>query len=307
MRVLLTGGAGDLGQFLCRSLTGMGHTPVVFDVRKTGEASDTAAMRALGVPSIEFIEGSVLHREQLNTVLKDIDVVVHLAAWHGIHEARKERDVYEFWDLNVGGTFNVFQAAAENGIKNIVFVSSTSVSERFGIYGHTKVLGEEIANVYAFRHGMNVIILRPRAFIPPWNQEVYSNFIEWARWFAQGGVHISDVAQSVVKSIELLVSTADGFEEPAPLCLPVDGAYEYSDEDLANWDAEGRGSTFRKRYAQFYDLALEMGLNPALKPTKLDISKTTKVLRYRPLYSMKTLLMELRQYGASGPYADRKP
>lgn len=305
MRVLLTGGSGDLGQFVCRSLRGMGHTPVVFDVRRIDYANDAATNPALGVPLIEFIEGSVSNREQLKAALEGIDVVVHIAAWHGIHEHRHEKDVYEFWDLNVSGTFNVFQAAADNGIKNIIFISSTSISERFGVYGHTKVLGEEIANVYAFRHGMNVIILRPRAFIPPWNKEVYSNFVEWARWFAQGAVHISDVAQSVIKSIELLTSNVDRFCERVPLCLTVDGKYEYTDEDLANWDFEGPGSTFRKHYGQYYDLAVVMGLDPTLKPTRLDISETTKALKYRPLYSMKTLLMELKQYGAAGPYADR--
>lgn len=304
MRVFLTGGSGDLGQFLCRSLRGMGHTPVVFDVRDPLAATDDAKTLA-GVPAVEFIKGSVLDREQVKTALTDIDVVVHIAGWHGIHEYRKEKDVYEFWDLNVGGTFNVFQGAAERGIKKIVFISSTSVSERFGVYGHTKVVCEEIANVYAFRHDMQVIILRPRAFIPPWNQSVYSNFMEWAQWFAKGAVHISDVAQSVIKSIERLELNRDVFEDRAALCLPVDGAYQYSDEDLENWDAEGPGSTFRKHYGQFYDLALNVGLDPTLKPTKLDISKTIEAINYRPLYSMKTLLMELRQYGADGPYAEK--
>jgi nucleoside-diphosphate-sugar epimerase len=305
MRVFLTGGAGDLGQFLCRSLRGMGHTPVVFDIRESDQENNDDTSTSLGVPAVEFIVGSVSDREQLKSALKGIDQIVHIAGWHGIHEHRKEKDVYEFWDLNVGGTFNVFQAAVENGIKNIVFISSTSVSERFGIYGHTKVLCEEIANVYAFRHNMQVIILRPRAFIPPWNKAVYSNFMEWAHWFAKGAVHISDVAQSVIKSVELLAMEGDGFDQLAPLCLTVDGAYEYSEEDLASWDAEGPGSTFRKHYAQFYDLALSVGLDPTLRPTKFDISKTAKALNYRPLYSMKTLLMELRQYGEVGPYADR--
>lgn len=306
MRVFLTGGAGDLGHLLCRSLRGMGHTPVVFDLCKPKEGTGEETCNALGVPATEFIEGSILDRLQLKTALQGTDVVVHIAAWHGIHEFRKEKDVYDFWDLNVGGTFNVFQAAAENGIKKIIFISSTSISERFGIYGHTKVLGEEIADAYAFRHGMRVITLRPRAFIPPWNRTVYSNFIEWARWFAKGAVHISDVAQSVIKSIELLSSNTEFFEENAPICLTVDGKYEFTDEDLASWDADGPGSTFRKHYGQFYDLAVRVGLDPTLKPTKLDIARTIEVLNYRPLYSMKTLLMELRQYGADGPYADRK-
>jgi nucleoside-diphosphate-sugar epimerase len=303
MKIFLTGGAGDLGQMVCASLLGMGETPVVFDVSKPiTSAKDVAPP---GAPKIEFIEGSITDRAQLAEAIKGADIVVHLAAWHGIHEARGDKSVYDFWDLNVGGTFNVFQAAVEAGIKNIIFISSTSVDERYGVYGHTKILGEEIATTYAFRNDMNVIVLRPRAFIPPWNRAVYSNFIAWAKWFWKGSVHISDVSQSVIKSIELLSGKTYNFNH-APLVLTVDGAYQYTDDDLQNWDAEGVGTTFRKHYKQFYDLALSMGLDPALKPTKLDISETQRVLNYRPLYSMKTLLLELKMYGAEGPYADRK-
>ncbi|HMO22172.1 MAG TPA: hypothetical protein PKC98_14545, partial [Candidatus Melainabacteria bacterium] len=49
----------------------------------------------------------------------------------------------------------------------------------------------------------------------------------------------------------------------------------------------------------------DSGLDPALKPSILDISKTREVLNYRPLYSMKTLLLELKMYGLAGPYARR--
>ena len=304
-RIFLTGGSGDLGRYLCWSLLGMGHTPVVFDVRSPEEASAHSGDNAPDATGeIEFIRGSVTDRDELKEALQNIDVVVHIAAWHGIHEHRKEKDAWQFWDLNVNGTFNVFESAHEAGIKDIVFISSTSIDERYGLYGHTKVLAEEIATVYAHRHGMKVITLRPRAFIPPYNTEVYSQFIDWAKWFAKGAVHISDVAQSVIKSIELLIEGAHEFEN-APLTLTVDGAYEYSEEDLAAWDKDGPGSTFRKYYGQFYDLAVESGLDPALKPSILDISKTREVLNYRPLYSMKTLLLELKMYGLAGPYARR--
>ncbi len=305
MKIFLTGGAGDLGQMLCSSLLGMGRTPVVFDLQKPAAAASEPTHSALGVPSVEYIEGSILERDQLRAAMKGSDIVVHIAAWHGIHESKQEKTVYDFWDLNVGGTFNVFQTSAENEIKDIIFISSTSIDDRYGIYGHSKVLGEEIATAYAFRHGMNVITLRPRAFIPPWNRKVYANFIEWAKWFAKGAVHISDVSQSVIKSIELLASKNHALQN-SPLFLPVDGAYQYTDEDLATWDIEGPGSTFKRHYKQFYELAIDMGLDPTLKPRKIDISETQQVLNYKPLYSMKTLLLELKMYGAAGPYADRK-
>lgn len=292
---------------LCNSLRGMGHTPVVFDVvpERTQAIESHSKNESLDVPVDIYIAGSILDRAALKEAMRDCDIVVHIAAWHGIHELRSEKTEYEFWDLNVGGTFNVFQAAVETGIKDIIFISSTSIDEKYGIYGHTKILGEEIAETYAHRHGMNVIVLRPRAFIPPWNRSVYDSFVDWAKWFAKGAVHISDVAQAVIKSIELLASKKHELHN-APVFLTVDSAYQYSDDDLANWDKDGPGTTFDKHYKQFHEMAVKFGLQPELKPKKLDITKTQEVIDYKPLYSMKTLLLELKMYGAEGPYADRK-
>lgn len=307
MKIFLTGGAGDLGKMLCNSLRGMGHTPVIFDVApaKPPDTDTQVQSKALDVPTDIYIEGSILDRTELKKAMADCDIVVHIAAWHGIHEVRGEKNEYEFWDLNVGGTFNVFQAAIESGIKDIVFISSTSIDEKYGIYGHTKILGEEIAETYAHRHGMNVIVLRPRAFIPPWNRSVYNNFLEWAKWFAKGAVHISDVAQAVIKSVELLASKKHNLHN-APVFLTIDGAYQYTDEDLENWDQDGPGTTFDKHYKQFHEMAVKYGLQPELMPKKLDITETQEVIDYKPLYSMKTLLLELKMYGVEGPYADRK-
>jgi nucleoside-diphosphate-sugar epimerase len=288
MTILITGGSGDLGQTLCPNLIALGFMPKVIDPREPV------------LKTIEYDKASIMDRAALQEAMEDCRMVVHIAAWHGIHEYRGERDAYEFWDLNVTGTFNVFEAAARARIKNIVFVSSTSVDEQNGLYGHTKVLGEQIARTYAARHNMNVIILRPRAFIPPWNKTVYKDYIEWARWFWSGAVHINDVSQAVCKSVEKLAS---GKALDHPLTLVVDGAYEYTDEELAHWDVEGPGTTFQRHYPQYYNLALENGLYPAEKPHKLDIKETVEAIGYNPKFSLLSLLKELERYGKNGPPA----
>jgi nucleoside-diphosphate-sugar epimerase len=287
MRIFLTGGSGDLGQVLSRELEVRGDLPVRFDVRPPQSNRG------------QYVQGSILDRATLQQSLAGMDCVVHIAAWHGIHEVTGARDVYDFWDLNVTGTFYVFEAAVRAGVQRIVYISSTSVANWAGVYGHTKVLGEEIARTYAQRHQVNVITLRPRAFIPPWNRDVYRSFIDWAKWFWRGAVHIDDVCQSVVLAIDRLgqgpVAT--------PPALTVDGAYEYTDEDLQNWDRDGPGSTFRKYYPESYDLVVRHGLDPARKPEKLDITETRQWLGYEPRYSLKTLLAELARYGEAGPPA----
>jgi nucleoside-diphosphate-sugar epimerase len=285
MQILLTGGAGDLATLLTPALEARGDTPLRLDVVSPRDTRGVALL------------GSILDRSKLRRALAGVDCVVHIAAWHGIHEATKQRDVYAFWDLNVTGTFNVFEAAARAGISKCIYISSTSARGRESLYGHTKVLGEEVARTYAARHAMQVIVLRPRGFIPHWNRSVYGSFVEWAQWFWRGAVHIDDVAQAVWRSLVVLQTQT----LEAPLTLVVDGAYEYTDDDLANWDTGGPGSTFRQYYAAYEALARQYGLRPEDKPFKYDITETQRWLGYAPSYSLRHLLQELEAYGPDGP------
>jgi nucleoside-diphosphate-sugar epimerase len=287
MKVLLTGGSGDLGQTLVPRLLDRGDRPVILDVRAPGELK----------PGAVFIHGSVLERSQLPEILRGCDCIVHIAAWHGIHEDRGQRNAYDFFDLNVRGTFEVFEAAASLGIDKIVYISTTSVYRPDTRYGSSKILAEAIAEDYRKHCDMNVITLRPRGFIPYWNREVYASYRDWARWFWKGAVHIDDVAAAVILSLDLL--SRQRIEQQ--LVLTLDSAYEYTDADLADWDPAGPGSTFRKHYPEYYDLAVSHGLDPALKPTRLDISETVRWLGYKPAYSLASLLSELATYGDTGP------
>jgi nucleoside-diphosphate-sugar epimerase len=107
MKVLVTGGSGDLGQTLVPRLLDRGDAAVILDVR---------APRALK-QGAEFIQASILDRPQLLELFRGCDCIVHIAAWHGIHEDRREKNAYDFFDLNVRGTFEVFEAAASLGIR----------------------------------------------------------------------------------------------------------------------------------------------------------------------------------------------
>jgi nucleoside-diphosphate-sugar epimerase len=287
MRVLLTGGSGNLGQALVPRLLEKGDAPVILDVRSPRSLNDGAV----------FIEASVLDRSKLTEIVRGCDCIVHIAAWHGIHEDRGEKDAYDFFDLNVRGTFEVFEAATAAGIGKVVFISTTSVYRPDTRYGSSKVLAEQIAEDYRKHRLVNVVTLRPRGFIPYWDRTVYAKYSDWARWFWKGAVHIDDVAAAVILSLNLLSRR----QLDQQLVLTLDSAYEYTDADLAHWDAEGPGSTFRKYYPQYHDLALSYGLDPALKPTKLDISETVRWLGYKPAYSLANLLSELAAFGDSGP------
>jgi nucleoside-diphosphate-sugar epimerase len=287
MKVLLTGGSGNLGQTLVPALLGKGDMPVILDVRAPRDLKKGAV----------FIEGSILDRSKLTEIFHGCDCIVHIAAWHGIHEDRREKNPYDFFDLNVRGTFEVFETAASLGIDKVIFISTTSVYRPGTLYGRSKILAELIAEDYRKHNRMNVITVRPRGFIPHWDRDVYASYAEWARWFWKGAVHIDDVAAAVILSLNL-ISRQRLAEQ---LILTLDSAYEYTDDDLDHWDADGAGSTFKKYYSKYYDLALSYGLDPALKPTKLNISDTVRWLGYKPSYSLANLLSELAAYGDRGP------
>src|SRR6266446_5002474 len=287
MKVLLTGGSGNLGQTLVPMLLDQADTPVILDVRAPRDLKKGAL----------FIEGSILDRPKLAEIFRGFDCIVHIAAWHGIHESRGDKNSYDFCDLNVRGTFEVLEAAASVGIDKIIFISTTSVYRPDTRYGSSKILAELIAEDFRKHRNINVITLRPRGFIPFWDHDVYTRYSDWARWFWKGAVHIDDVAAAVILGLDLISRR----QIEQQLVLTLDSGYEYTDTDLAHWDADGAGSTFSKYYPEYYDLALSYGLDPAAKPTRLDISETVRWLGYKPSYSLASLLSELAAYGDSGP------
>lgn len=289
MRILLTGGSGDLGTLLSADLLARAYEVASIDMAEPR------------IPVPHFVKGSIIDRAAVKRAMAGVDVAVHIAAWHGIHDVEKTKTPDDFHDLNVTGTFNMLEAAAVAGVRNFVFISSTSVSDPYSVYGSSKIIGEEMCRAYAHRHNMRIIILRPRAFIPSWNRQVYKTWNDWAAWFMRGAVHIDDVKQAVTKSILRLAENKPVPDVPA--ILAVDGAYEYRADDLANWDENGAGSTFRKYYAEHEQRAAAAGLDIARKPRVLDITAARALIGYAPQYSLKTLLQELQRYGQDGPPA----
>lgn len=285
MTILLTGGSGDVGTLLTRDLLARGE-----NVRNLDLASPK-------IKGGEHQQGSITDFDTCLAACRNIRQAVHIAAWHGIHEGTKTPQ--DFHDLNVTGTFNMLEAAAQSGVQKFIFVSSTSVDDAYGVYGHTKILGEEMCHAYAARHGMNIIILRPRAFIPPWNKAVYQSFLDWAAWFMKGAVHILDFQQALRVAMDMPLETP----RKIPPVFPIDGAYDYTPEDLAQWDAAGAGTSFQKRYPAYTELAATHGLPIARKPKVLEIPDAQKLPGYIPQYSLNSLLDELKTYGVAGPPA----
>ena len=106
MRVLVTGGAGFIGSFVCERLLALGHTVRVLDnldpqVHPVGE-------RPRVPPGVEFRQDDLRDRSACHRALEGIDVVVHAAAAVGV--AHSMYQVRHYIDVNVTGTATLLEA-----------------------------------------------------------------------------------------------------------------------------------------------------------------------------------------------------
>ena len=112
-RILVTGGAGFIGQHLVSELVARGGQVRVLDVRLPSRA----------LPSVDYVAGSVLDTDLVQRSIAGIEAVYHLAGLPGMWK----RDRAEFHQVNFVGTRNVLDAARGRGVPRFVNCSTESI------------------------------------------------------------------------------------------------------------------------------------------------------------------------------------
>jgi nucleoside-diphosphate-sugar epimerase len=123
MKYFVTGTTGFIAGELARELLRQGHEVVAL-VRNP----DKPKAQQLASEGITVVKGDVTDKSTLIEPMQGTDVVFHLAAAQ--HEANVDDDY--FWNINVGGTRNMLDAAIETGVKRFVHAST------IGVYGEAK-------------------------------------------------------------------------------------------------------------------------------------------------------------------------
>src|SRR5437763_10025753 len=118
-KILVTGGAGFIGSNLVRSLRERGDDVVVLDNFATGSRDN---LRDLDV---KVVEGELRSYERVHNAVRGVEIVFHLGALGSV--PRSVQDPLTSNAVNVDGTLNVLLAARDEGVRRVVFSSSSSV------------------------------------------------------------------------------------------------------------------------------------------------------------------------------------
>jgi UDP-N-acetylglucosamine/UDP-N-acetyl-alpha-D-glucosaminouronate 4-epimerase len=118
-KVLVTGGAGFIGSNLVRALIERGDAVRVLDNFSTGNRANLAGLE------IEVVEGELRSYERVHNAVRSVEVVYHLGALGSV--PRSVQDPLTSNAVNVEGTLNVLLAARDEGIRRVVFSSSSSI------------------------------------------------------------------------------------------------------------------------------------------------------------------------------------
>lgn len=174
VNVLVTGGAGFLGSHLVKRLLELGHDVKVLDNdRKFGERNLKDVL-----DKIEFTEADVRNYDKVRELMRDVDIVYHLAAIAGTSYFYTHPCLV--LDVGLLGMINVLKAITESNVKRLLFTSSSEVyatpkefttpethplvvpdvkNPRYS-YSSTKIVSEILCINYAKKYGFDATIVR---------------------------------------------------------------------------------------------------------------------------------------------------
>ncbi|MDR2367765.1 MAG: NAD-dependent epimerase/dehydratase family protein [Deltaproteobacteria bacterium] len=166
---LVTGGAGFIGSHLVEALVGLGIGVRALDNLSSGKLSNLAAVMG----AVEFCRGDVRDRVLVEGLTRGAAVVFHLAGMSSVPQSQLEPSLC--LDVNGQGTLNVLELAARNGVRRLVYASTSAVygdlpaPHREDLrpspdspYAAVKLLGEHLG--HHFRQSMGLVTVSLRFF-----------------------------------------------------------------------------------------------------------------------------------------------
>ncbi len=164
--ILVVGGAGYIGAYVCKYLAKNGFKPIVLDNLVTGHLQ--------AVKWGPFVDGSMGNSKTLNQIFSGFPIaaVMHFAAFCYVGESVALPAKY--YMNNVANTLNLLRVMVEHNVSNFIFSSScatygepekTPVTEQhpqnpINPYGRSKLMVEQILDDFKSAYGLESVCLR---------------------------------------------------------------------------------------------------------------------------------------------------
>jgi nucleoside-diphosphate-sugar epimerase len=283
VRILITGAAGNIGRGMIPRLRAAGHELVLTDLIRPPVAS---------TDGLEFVQCDIQTGFGLAQAAQGCDLILHTAAWHGIHSGEKSE--LDYWRLNVDGTFWVLEAARAAHVDRLVFLSSLAWHDAYGKYGFTKRIGEELCEYARRNRGMRYVALRPADFTP-WGNDWVNRY--GAR-LLYGGVDRVDVLDSVEAAVLRLESDQPPDEGPEGIVAEVVRPNAFTEDDVAAWEDDPVGACERV-FPGSGRLVEKYALDVSRKPVVVA-AHASRVLGCTPSRHFGTFVAELQRLDEEG-------
>lgn len=165
MKVLVTGGAGYIGQTMTYLLSDNSINYVIFDNEERGKVDSFNKKK--------FYKGDLRNFDEINECIanNNFDLVLHFAAYAYVEESMQNPKIY--YENNVIGSINLLNAMLNNNLKKIVFsstcatygnadglITESTKQNPISPYGETKLFIENILKTYFTSNNLSSISLR---------------------------------------------------------------------------------------------------------------------------------------------------
>lgn len=139
-RIFISGATGSWGQTLVYFLLKKYDVTEIICFSR-GELQQVLMKRKFNSGKLKFIIGDIRDYDSVKRATNNVDYIFHLAALK--HVPVCEENVQETIKTNIDGTTNIVNAAIENNVKKVIYVSSDKAVEPINLYGMTKSVGEK--------------------------------------------------------------------------------------------------------------------------------------------------------------------
>ena len=147
--ILITGGTGSFGKNFVKLLLN-DHQPRKIIIFSRDEFKQYRMQQEIQDDSLRFFIGDVRDLPRLERAFSDVDIVIHAAALKQVPTL--EYNPFEAIKTNILGSQNVIEAAINQKVRKVLFISSDKAVQPINLYGATKLCGEKLfvtANFYA--------------------------------------------------------------------------------------------------------------------------------------------------------------